>query len=180
MNDKKDGEKAVYGGQILVRAARDDNIKKIEFVLWHENEIRDALMEAVTGGGHTGGAPSGHARISDKTAQTAIKLAEGVPYIEWYECPRGRQKARCASGCKQYQSCLRGLKNPAQWLTVCSAVVAFCEGDAIRREVFRRRYTPNRGRRSTMISESTYYFVLNEIRAFALSAAAQAQVIRVF
>lgn len=162
------------------RAAKDENIKKIEWVLWHEGEIRDALDEALTGHRHTGGAPSGHARIVDTTAQQAIRLADGVPYVEWYECPRGGRRKRCAGGCRQAQSCLRSLSAPAQWLTVCAAVRDWCEADAIRREVFKRRYSPTRGRRATRISESTYYFVLGEIRAFALSAAAQVQVIRVF
>lgn len=163
----------------MIRAARDENIKKIEWVLWHEQDIREALEEATIGGGHTGGAPSGHVRIADTTAAQAIRLAEGVPRVEWYECPHGYRKTKCASGCRQYESCLKSLSNPAQWLTVCSAVADWCDGDALRREVFRRRYR-SKGRMAGRISESTYYFVLSEIRSFALQAAAQAQVVRVF
>jgi len=163
----------------MIRVARDENVKKIEWVLWHESEIRDALEEAVKGSGRTGGAPSGHAYISDTTASQAIKLADGVPYIEFYECARGRM-SKCAGGCRQYQKCLRTLDNPSQWLSVCGAVARYCEHDPIRREVFRRRYARGRTRRNTRIAESTYYFVLGEIRSYALQAAAQAQVIKVF
>lgn len=175
---KKDGEKAVYGGDSL-RIARDENIKKIEFVLWHKDEIREALEEAACTT-HTGGAPSGHARIVDTTATQAIKLAEGVSFVEWFECPRGRRRAKCFDGCKELIGCRRTLEKPSQWLSVIGAVERFCEQDALRKEVFRRRYLPGRNRRGALLSSSTYYFVLGEIRSYALQAAAQAQVIKVF
>ena len=164
----------------IIRVARDENVKKVEWVLWHESEIRDALEEAVKSVPMTGGAPSGHAYISDRTAAQAIKLADGVPAVEFYECARGGRMLKCANGCRQYQKCLRTLDNPAQWLTVCGAVFRYCERDPIRREVFRRRYSHGRTRRAARIAESTYYFVLGEIRSYALQAAAQVGVIRVF
>jgi len=180
VRDKKDGGRAIYGGEILVRIARDEHIKKLEFVLWHEVDIREALEEATNTIAHTGGAPSGHARIVDTTATQAIKLAEGVPFVEWFECPRGRRRAKCYDGCKQLVGCRRTLEKPSQWLTVCAAVTAFCDQDALRREVFRLRYSPHVGRRVSNLASSTYYFVLGEIRSFALQAAAQAGVIKVF
>ena len=163
-----------------MRIARDENIKKIEFVLWHKDEIREALEEAANTVVHTGGAPSGHARIVDTTATQAIKLAEGVAFVEWFECPRGRRRAKCFDGCKELIGCRRTLEKPSQWLSVVGAVERFCEQDALRKEVFRRRYLPSKHRRGALLSSSTYYFVLGEIRSFALQAAAQAQVIKVF
>ena len=160
----------------------DANIKLVEFVFRHEREIRESLNEAVSGEKHESGGVASNVK-SDRTASQAIRLADGVPFVEWYECPRGRRRSRCVGGCKQYQHCLKTLHNPAQWLTVCAAVADWCKGDTIRREVFRRKYA-GFSRFSTMrrlhIAERTYYSVVDDIRSFALQCACQLQLIKAF
>lgn len=56
----------------------------IEFALSHINELRDAIVEKKAGasGGHTGGTGSGHAFVSDPTANAAVRMVSPVDTVE--------------------------------------------------------------------------------------------------
>ena len=73
---------------------------------------------------------------------------------------------------------------PEAWISVIDAVKAWCGRDEIRQEIYRRRYKLGESYKTSCwdlhIAQSTYHFVLTEIRNYAFACAAQAQVIRVF
>jgi hypothetical protein len=145
------------------RESRDGNVRKIEWAIRNEKLIFEAVEEArCAPRGHTGGSPTGHSYVSDPTAAQAIRQAEEVYRVD-------------VGG--------RPLEWPERWLTVVNAVRQWCGRDAIRAEIFKRRYS-GESYKSTChaihIADQTYHFALKEIRGFALQAAAQAQVIQVF
>lgn len=146
------------------RESRDGNVRRVEWHIKHEREIRDAVTEAKTSsGGHTGGAPSGHTYISDPTAIQAIRAAdelrvvdiEGGGRVEW----------------------------PERWLTVIDAIKRWCGTDTIRAEIFKRRF---RGESYVVtcddlhIGQSTHSAIMAEIRGYEVQCACQAQLVKVF
>ncbi len=147
----------------MQRQARDHNVRKIEWAIRNERRIAEAVEEArLSPGGHTGGSPTGHTYISDPTASQAIRRAEEVCLVD---------------------VCGRRLEWPERWLAVVGAVRTWCNRDAVRAEIFRRRYAGESyivTCAALHIAEQTYHFALKEIRGYSLQAAAQAQVVRVF
>lgn len=146
------------------RESRDGNIRRVEWHIRHEKEIREAVAEAkLSTGGHTGGAPTGHTYISDPTANQAIRQADEVRVVN------------LESGSK--------VEWPERWLSVINAVRAWCGVDTMRAEIFRRRYS-GEGYLSTcvdlMVTQHTYHDLLQEIRQYAIQCACQAQIIKVF
>ena len=59
------------------------NKELIEFVFYHEQDIKRAVFEKREDGclPKTGGSGSGHCRVSDPTAQNAIRKALEVPAV---------------------------------------------------------------------------------------------------
>lgn len=151
----------------MQRQSRDANIRKIEYMIRHERQIAEAVEEAkLSPSSNLSGEHTGHSYIPDPTASQAIRNAAEVPKV-------------FVDG--------RPVEWPERWLQVVRAVRAWCGEDSIRGEVFRRRYGGTYRRDSrflTMaklyIAERTYYAVLDDIRAYAIQCAAQAQVVRVF
>jgi len=138
-------------------------IRKIEYVFYHEKSISDAVLEARNEpGGHTGG-NAGHAFVSDPTAIKAIKNAEELKVITI----DGDHK----------------VSYPERWLRVCAAVREDSNTDAIKREIFRRRYGGEPYQRTcadVCIGETTYWMNLKEIRSYALACACQEGLVKVF
>ena len=146
------------------RESRDGNIRRVEWHIRHEKEIREAVAEAkLSTGGHTGGAPTGHTYISDPTANQAIRQADEVRVVN------------LESGSK--------VEWPERWLSVINAVRAWCGEDFIRSEIFKRRYK-GEGYVSSCcdlhIVQQTYSLILRDIRDYAIKCACQMQLVKVF
>ena len=75
-----------------------NNKELIEFVFYHEKEIKQAVFERREDGclPKTGGGGSGHCRVSDPTAQNAIRKALEIPavIIEYGAKTCGRSNSR--------------------------------------------------------------------------------------
>jgi len=144
------------------RESRDGNVRRIEWAIRHEKEIIDAIAEEKFAPKRSGGSTRSRSFVSDPTAFQAIRQAEEVRRVD-------------VAG--------RPLEWPERWLSVVDAVRRWCDRDTVRAEIFRRRYA-GESYISTChvlhIAEQTYHFALKEIRGYALQAAAQAQVIKVF
>ena len=150
----------------MQRESRDANVRKIEYMIRHEKQIAEAVEEAkLSPSQNLSGVHTRSSYVPDPTAAQAIRNAEEVPMVS-------------VEG--------RPVEWPERWLKVIRAVRSWCNEDSIREGIFRRRYGSGRGesRYSTMyalhIAERTYYNVLDDIRAYAIQCAAQAQVVRVF
>ena len=150
----------------MQRESRDANVRKIEYMIRHEKEIAEAVAEArLSPSSNSGGEHTRLSYVPDPTAAQAIRNAEEVIRVS----VEGRM-----------------VEWPERWLKVINAVRSWCGEDSIRGEIFRRRYGGFRkeSRFMTMgalhIAERTYYSVLDDIRAYAIQCAAQAQVVRVF
>lgn len=148
----------------MQRRSRDRNVRAFEFMIRNEKKIRDAVEEArANKGGHTGGTPTGHTRISDPTAGEAIRNVEELSFVEIEGGGR--------------------VEWPERWLSVIDAVRAWCESDGVRREILKRRYGGESyvvTCREVHISSRVYHDVLYKIRVYAVQCAAQMQVIKVF
>lgn len=144
------------------RESRDGNVRRIEWAIRHEKEIVDAVAEEKFAPKRSGGSSRGRSYVSDPTAVQAIRQAEEVRLVD---------------------VCGRRLEWPERWLSVVGAVRTWCNRDAVRAEIFRRRYAGESyivTCAALHIAEQTYHFALKEIRGYSLQAAAQAQVVRVF
>ena len=144
------------------RESRDGNVRRIEWAIRHEREIDDAVRETKFSPRRARGAPGGKMHVSDPTAAQAIRQAEEVRRVE---------------------VCGRKLEWPERWLAVVGAVRTWCSRDAVRAEIFRRRYAGESYIStcySLHIAERTYHYALNDIRSYAMQCAAQAQVVKVF
>lgn len=148
----------------MQRRSRDKNVRAFEFMMRNERKIRDAVEETrVSKKGSTGRTPTGHAYISDPTAGEAIRNVEELSFVEIEGGGR--------------------VEWPERWLRVIDAVRAWCEPDAVRAEILRRRYNGESyvvTCREVHISSRVYHDVLYKIRVYAVQCAAQVQVIKVF
>lgn len=149
----------------MQRRTGNRNVDRIEEIFRREKEIREAVLEAKIGaGGHTGGAPTGHSRISDPTAISAIRRASEM------------ESVTLKDGTRVYK--------PEKWLEVVGAVREWCAKDALKAEVFRRRYAKKESYALTCVDihivQKTYSMILWDIRNFALQCACQAQLIKVY
>lgn len=148
----------------MQRRSRDKNVRAFEFMMRNERKIRDAVEETrASKKGPTGRTPTGHAYISDPTAGEAIRNAEELHFVEIEGGGR--------------------VEWPERWLRVIDAVRAWCEPDAIRVEILRRRYSGESyiiTCTAIHISERRYHDILFQLRSYALQCAAQMQVVKVF
>lgn len=148
----------------MQRRSRDKNVRAFEFMMRNERKIRDVVEETrASKKGRTGRTPTGHAYISDPTAGEAIRNAEELHFVEIEGGGR--------------------VEWPERWLRVIDAVRAWCEPDAIRVEILRRRYSGESyiiTCTAIHISERRYHDILFQLRSYALQCAAQMQVVKVF
>ena len=106
------------------------NKELIEFVFYHEKEIKQAVFEKREDGclPKTGGGGSGHCRVSDPTAQNAIRKALEVPavMIEYGAKTCGRRNSLT-------------LRHPEKWLKVIQYTRDYFNGTASG-ALFKMRY----------------------------------------
>lgn len=154
----------------MQRRSRDKNVRTFEFMIRNEKKIREAVEEArMSKDGRAGTSPSGRARISDPTANEAIRHTdelrrveiEGGGTVEW----------------------------PERWIRVIDAVREWCEPHFLRREILRRRYAGESWVRTCseimvskdrFLSESKYHRVVAQICSYGVKCAAQMQVVKIF
>ncbi len=143
----------------MQRRTGTEYVRKIDFVFYHEAEIRDAVLDAREGNAPPPGGARSKNHISNPTEAKALRNLSPLrnvrvrgEYLEW----------------------------PEDWLRVIDAVYAWCDGDHL--IVARDRYS-NEDYRQTCaklnISGTTYYSLLNEVRQRAALCAVQFGVIKV-
>ena len=157
--------------QVILLQQFESNDNLIEFVLRHADDIQKCVdikkLEIQSGGGgHTGGEGSGHSRISDPTALSALRAVEPVPFIH---CPFGP----AINGRRDE----RFIRLPEKWLSVEKLTREFYTRDAEKkfvREIYRRRYLQGEfGEKWEItcvkldIRKAMYYAVVHDIVRFA-------------
>lgn len=147
MEKKKNWEAAVsFSERILKR--------------WRELEavVRDTRART---GGHTGGG-AGHAFVPDPTANTAVRLADGI------------SRVTLADGFYVNQ--------PEKWLHAIQ--ISYDRSDSLVKDIVRRRYILQESHTQTVIelplSERTYYSLLGDFRTAVTMAAVQLGLLKVF
>lgn len=147
----------------MQRFRGDDTLRKIEFVLYCEKEIRLAVMEAKLGvAGHSGGCPTGHAYIADPTAVQAIRNSSEVLVVDIFGGKR--------------------LAFPERWLALVDRLRAWAASEPITAGIFLDRYS-HVSYQSTLdrlhISDWVYKDRLRKIRDKAKLIAAKMDLIDV-
>lgn len=142
-----------------------NNKELIEFVFYHENEIKRAVFEKREDGclPKTGGGGSGHCRVSDPTAQNAIRKALEVPavMIEYGAKTYGRRNSIT-------------LRHPEKWLKVVQYTREYFTGTASG-ALFKMRYSECLTREEIIckikIRKSQYHAMIANVMRFAEGAA---------
>ena len=137
------------------------NKELIEFVFYHEKEIKQAVFERREDGclPKTGGSGSGHCRVSDPTAQNAIRKALEVPavMIEYGAKTCGRRNSII-------------LRYPEKWLKVIAVTRGYF-GNRTAGKVYALRYCNCRTREEILdelsIRKSQYHAMVAGIIKFA-------------
>lgn len=110
-----------------------NNKELIEFVFYHEKEIKQAVFERREDGclPKTGGGSSGHCRIPDTTAQNAIRRVMGVGsvVVEYGAATCGRRNSVT-------------IRHPEKWLQTISGVRQILNGRPAG-TLLKLRYTDN-------------------------------------
>ena len=142
-----------------------NNKELIEFVFYHEKEIKQAVFEKREDGclPKTGGSGSGHCRVSDPTAQNAIRKALEVPavMIEYGAKTCGRRNSIT-------------LRHPEKWLKVVQYTREYFNGTASG-ALFKMRYAECLTRQeiceNLKINKPRYFTMLGGVIKFAEGAA---------
>lgn len=142
-----------------------NNKELIEFVFYHEQDIKRAVFEKREDGclPKTGGGGSGHCRVSDPTAQNAIRKALEVPavMIEYGAKTCGRRNSIT-------------LRHPEKWLKVVQYTREYFNGTASG-ALFKMRYaeclTREEACEKLKISVKQYHVMTSNIIKFAEGAA---------
>lgn len=142
-----------------------NNKELIEFVFYHEKEIKQAVFEKREDGclPKTGGGGSGHCRVSDPTAQNAIRKALEVPavIIEYGAKTCGRRNSIT-------------LRHPEKWLKVIQYTRDYFNGTASG-ALFKMRYSECLTREEIIckikIRKSQYHAMIANVLRFAEGAA---------
>ena len=127
-----------------------NNKELIEFVFYHEQDIKRAVFEKREDGclPKTGGGGSGHCRVSDPTAQNAIRKALEVPavMIEYGAKTCGRRNSIT-------------LRHPEKWLKLAAEVRNYFNGTNSGL-LLKMRYTDNLTRQEICkeLNISTNYY----------------------
>lgn len=138
-----------------------NNKELIEFVFYHEKEIKQAVFERREDGclPKTGGSGSGHCRVSDPTAQNAIRKALEVPavIIEYGAKTCGRRNSIT-------------LRHPEKWLKVIQYTRDYFNGTASG-ALFKMRYSECLTREEIIckikIRKSQYHAMIANVMRFA-------------
>lgn len=141
------------------------NKELIEFVFYHEQDIKRAVFEKREDGclPKTGGGGSGHCRVSDPTAQNAIRKALEVPavIIEYGAKTCGRRNSIT-------------LRHPEKWLKVIQYTRDYFNGTASG-ALFKMRYSECLTREEIIckikIRKSQYHAMIANVMRFAEGAA---------
>ena len=141
------------------------NKELIEFVFYHEKDIKQAVFEKREDGclPKTGGGGSGHCRVSDPTAQNAIRKALEVPavIIEYGAKTCGRRNSIT-------------LRHPEKWLKVIQYTRDYFNGTASG-ALFKMRYSECLTREEIIckikIRKSQYHAMIANVMRFAEGAA---------
>lgn len=144
----------------MARLCGRDCIKEIDFAFFAEREIQAAITDARNRPSGPKGGAGGNAFISDPTANNAIR---NITELRSVHLRNGRD-----------------LKQPEKWLHVIDRTYAAC--DKLKLEVAKRHYRGEHyGRtcRELAITQSTYSYLLNDVRLFAIMCAVQEGLIRV-
>ena len=142
-----------------------NNKELIEFVFYHEQDIKRAVFEKREDGclPKTGGSGSGHCRVSDPTAQNAIRKALEVPavIIEYGAKTCGRRNSIT-------------LRHPEKWLKVIQYTRDYFNGTASG-ALFKMRYSECLTREEIIckikIRKSQYHAMIANVMRFAEGAA---------
>lgn len=142
-----------------------NNRELIEFVLYHEKEIKRAIYERREDGclPKTGGGSSGHCRVSDPTAQGAIRNVLAVPavVIEYGAATYGRRNSVT-------------LRHPERWVKMIHYTRDYFAGTASG-TLLKMRYYDCLTREEIMgkikLRKSQYHAMVADIIRFAEGAA---------
>ena len=150
-----------------MRQRKSSLISYIEKRFYQYEKIKKAVWEARndSGIGRTGDNSTGHAFVSDPTADVAVK--EVMPI-----------KSVTIKVCNDTEI----IKQPEKWLTVIEATYKHYEG-GIGVELLKHRYSNEYYQQTCQvlhISSSTYYQIINEVQQYAVSCACQIGLIKVF
>lgn len=141
------------------------NKELIEFVFYHEKEIKQAVFERREDGclPKTGGSGSGHCFTNDRTAQEAIRRILDVPavVIEYGAKTCGRRNSIT-------------LRHPEKWLKVIQYTREYFNGTASG-ALFKMRYSECLTREEIIckikIRKSQYHAMIANVMRFAEGAA---------
>lgn len=141
--------------------------KLIERRFFQYEKIKQAVWEARndSGGNKTGGNGSGHAFVSDPTANAAMKGASLLPAVE---IEVGKNETET-------------IKWPEKWLIVIEATYRRYK-DGVVEKLLKCRYSGDPYQKTCMelhISTTTYYQIITEVQQFALACACQVGVVSV-
>lgn len=141
----------------MQRRTGTEYMRKIDFVFYHEREIREAIQDARENGGKRSVHRKNH--ISDPTAAEAIRNVTPLRSVRVHGS---------------------SLEWPEHWLRVIDAVYAWCDNDRL--VVAKDRYR-NEDYRCTCaklnISEAKYYKLFKDVRRYAALCAVQLGVVKV-
>jgi hypothetical protein len=142
--------------------------KLIERRFYQYEKIKKAVWEAKndSGAGKTGGNGSGHAFVSDPTANAAL---QNVMPIYSVEIEIGKND-------------IEKVRDPEKWLAVIAATYRRYEGGIIE-NLLKYRYKGEPYQQICMnlhISSSTYYQMITEAQQFALACACQVGLVKIF
>ena len=140
----------------------------IERRFFQEEKIRKAVIAARndSGAGKTGGGGSGHAFVSDPTANVAMN---NVSFLRTVDIEIGKNEVET-------------VKWPEKWLAVIKATYSFYSGGVIG-ELLRCRYSGEPYQTTCInmnISKSLYYQMMVEVQSYALACACQVGLAKVF
>lgn len=142
------------------KRTRDEYIEKVDFMFYHEADIKKAVRERRMDSGHTGKATAGKSGyISDPTAQEAIRNVTPIKSI-WVKDTK--------------------VLHPEKWLYVIRATYEHL--DNIQSKVARSRYHGENYQDTCIklcISSSTYARIMAETRMYAAACAAQFGLVKI-
>ena len=128
--------------------------RKVDFVFYHEDEIRQAVLDAREDAMEI--SPRNGSGISDPTAYEAVRNLSPIPFV-------------LVEGVK--------LEHPELWLTVIDETYAWCKRQGgLYYEIARLRYSGEFYRSicdKLLISENAFYQTFREVRVYAALVAAQ-------